>query len=81
MNVIEKKIRKEANRFKVDVDDLGNLVVARLREHFDDPIGGLIHRDMIKNDTEPLHEAADKVVEFVKEENEREAKKRENKTS
>lgn len=81
MNVIEKKIRKEANRFKVDTDDLGNLVVARLREHYEDPIGGLIHRDMIKDDTEPLHEAADKVVEFIKEEHEREAKKRESKNS
>lgn len=82
MNEVEKRIRDEAQANDLDVDDLGNLTVAMLRENFDDPIGGLIFRSQIKNETEKLNKVANEIFKSVVEEYEREAKKRnENKTS
>lgn len=76
MNVAETKIRDEAKVNGLDVDDLGSLVVAMLHENFDDPIGSLIFRNMIKEDSDKLDEVATEIAELFLEEYEREDEKR-----
>ena len=76
MNVAETKIRDEAKVNGLDVDDLGSLVVAMLHENFDVPIGSLIFRNMIKEDSDKLDEVATEIAELFLEEYEREDEKR-----
>lgn len=82
MNVVEEKIRGQADLNNLNVDDLGSLVVAMLHENLDDPIGSLIFRGQVKKETDELRSVAAEIVEWFEDEYKKEEEKRdENKIS
>lgn len=78
MNPLEKIIRTEAKNNNLDADDLGNLTIAILREEMDDPIGGLIYRQQIEEDSEKLQEVAKHLAEYIEAEGKRQKEEIEN---
>lgn len=78
MNPIANRVKEEAKSNNLNEDDLGNLTVAILRENMDDPIGGMIYRQQIEEDSEKLQEVATDLVEYIEAEGKRQKGEREN---
>ena len=81
MNDAVKTITEAAEVNELDINDLGNLVVSILRENLNDPIGSLIYKAQVKEETDKLIKVANEIASQMEKEYEREVKKRENKTS
>ena len=64
-----KKIRKEARRHKLSIEDLENAVESVERHQAGQYIGSDIYRKAVRNSTRCLWETAEYIVKFVKEVN------------
>ena len=69
MEWMAKKIRKEAIRNKLGMDDLINAVSAVQYQQQGDLFDAQLHKDVIQKDTVQLWEVAGDIVQYFKENN------------
>lgn len=70
-------IKKTAKANGFDVDDLGNMTVSILKENYNDPIGAIISREQVKEDSEEIKEVAKDLAKVIEEERENETRNKE----
>ena len=69
MTLLQKKIRKEARRYKLSIEDLENAIESIDRQNAGQHIEAAIYRKAVTNSTRRLWETAEYIVKFRKEVN------------